>query len=317
MKIWWNKVRYWEFWSANIVYLPTFFYWLWMMIKFRSFSFYKYANPGIKNGGLYGDSKMDTYQLFPTHLYPKSIFIQKNSDNNFLELIEKQQLCFPLVLKPDIGLRGKGVVKVNSIAEIENYFHAQKTNFIIQELIPFPQEIGMFYCRLPHENEGKITGITIKNFLTIEGNGIETIEQILLKNHRHAIQISKLKNQINLKEILMRGEKRCIVPFGNHSRGTEFLDGKALITEKLEQTFNAIFESIPGFYFGRFDIRYRTFEELEQGVNFSIIEFNGVKSEPSHIYDPKHSFWFGQKEIFRHQKMMENIIQIQLQRLSK
>ncbi len=316
MKIWWHKVKHWEYWSANIIYMPTFFYWLWLMVKFRSFSFYKYANPGIKNGGLYGDSKMDIYNLLPNHLYPKTILIQKDRSYDFIELIEKNLLSFPLILKPDIGLRGIDVVKVNTIVEIENYFHSKKTNFLIQELIDLPNEIGLFYCRMPNENNVKITGLTLKNFLTNEGNGIESIEQILLKNPRHAMQISKLKDAINLTEILSIGEKRCLVPFGNHNRGTEFLDGKEFITEKLEQTFGTILKSIPGFYFGRLDIRYNTLEELEQGINFSIIELNGAKSEPTHIYDPKHSFGFGQKEIFRHQKIMQTIIKANLQQLT-
>jgi len=125
MKIWWHKVKHWEYWSANIIYMPTFFYWLWLMVKFRSFSFYKYANPGIKNGGLYGDSKMDIYNLLPNHLYPKTILIQKDRSYDFIELIEKNLLSFPLILKPDIGLRGIDVVKVNTIVEIENYFHSK------------------------------------------------------------------------------------------------------------------------------------------------------------------------------------------------
>jgi hypothetical protein len=32
-------------------------------------------------------------------------------------------------------------------------------------------------------------------------------------------------------------------------------------------------------------------EELEQGINFSIVELNGAASEPTHIYDPKHSLF--------------------------
>ena len=52
------------------------------MIKFRSFSFYKYANPSIKNGGFYGDSKMEIYNLLPAGLYPRTALIQKNKEIN-------------------------------------------------------------------------------------------------------------------------------------------------------------------------------------------------------------------------------------------
>ena len=316
MKIWWHKFTNWEYWSVNIIYLPTFFLWIWYMMKFRSFSFYKYSNPGIKNGGFYGDSKKDIYSLLPKNLFPKTILIEQNKKYDFKNIIDENQLVFPLILKPDIGLRGIDVVKVISILEIENYCKIKKTNFLIQELIDLPNEIGLFYCRIPNENNGKITGLTLKNFLTVEGNGFETIEQLLKKNYRYKMQISKLKNKINLKEILPLNVKRCIVPFGNHNRGTEFLDGNAFISDKLEQSFNTILKTIPGFYYGRLDIRYNTFEELEKGLNFSIIELNGAKSEPTHIYDPKHSFWFGQMEIFRHQKIMQKIVKVNVQQLT-
>jgi hypothetical protein len=124
------------------------------------------------------------------------------------------------------------------------------------------------------------------------------------------MQIPKLRDKLNLHEILPKGEKKCLVPYGNHNRGTEFLDGQALITEKLEQTFDGILKNIQGFYYGRLDIRYQTFEALEEGRDFSIIELNGAKSEPTHIYDPKHSFWYGQLEILKHQSLFMQIIRV-------
>ena len=93
-----------------------------------------------------------------------------------------------------------------------------------------------------------------------------------------------------------------------HNRGTMFLDGKELITKELEASFNKILDHIDGFNYGRLDIRYNSIEDLILGKNFSIIELNGAKSEPTHIYDPKHSFWYGQKEILRHQMILYKII---------
>ena len=57
---------------------------------------------------------------------------------------------------------------------------------------------------------------------------------------------------------------------------------------------------IPEFYFGRLDIRYESRELLEQGKLFSVLEVNGAGSEPTHIYDPRHSLFFAWKEIIRH-----------------
>jgi len=308
MRIWWHKFTNWEYWSVNIIYLPTFFMWLWYMIRFRSFSFYKYANPSIKNGGFYGDSKMEIYNLLPAGLYPRTALIQKNQVINFEKILNEKNFKFPFIVKPDIGLRGIDVQKVKTIDELIQYSKKAKGNFLIQELIDLPNEIGLFYYRLPEEKIGKITGITLKIFLNVIGNGKDNIEQLMKKNLRFAMQISKIRNKINLNEVIPKNEKRCLVPFGNHNRGTAFLDGKEYITNKLEFTFDNILNKIPEFYFGRLDIRYNTFEELEQGVNFSIIELNGAKSEPTHIYDTKHSFWYGQAEIFKYQIIMHEIV---------
>lgn len=283
------------------------------MIKFKSVTFYKYSNPSIKNGGFYGESKMSIYQLLPKKTYPKTILIEKAAHHDFQKMIFNHDFKFPFIAKPDVGCRGMGVEKIYSFSDLIQYHEKSEGDYLIQSLVELPNEIGLFYCRIPNESSGKITGITIKNFLSIQGNGVETIEEILQKTPRHALQIKKLREKINLNEVIPSNEMRCLVPYGNHSRGTEFLDGKAWINEKLESTFSRILSEIPGFYYGRLDIRYNNLEELERGENFSIIELNGAKSEPTHIYDPKHSFWFGQKEILRHQKIMMKIVKANLQ----
>jgi hypothetical protein len=278
------------------------------MLRFRSFRFYKLSNPSIKNGGLFGDDKMSAYQILPPESYPKTILIEKDQMYDFELLMKENGLNFPIIAKPDIGCRGVLVQKIENLADLFKYSAIANQNFLLQEFCTLPHEIGLFYCRLPHESKGKITGITIKNFLTITGDGFSSLNELLLQNPRHALQISKLKMQMNLDEVLNVSEKQCLVPYGNHNRGTEFLDGEALITPALEAFFDRLLGQIDGLYYGRFDIRYNSLEELEQGKNFSIIEYNGVKSEPTHIYDPKHSFWFGQKEIFRHQAILYKII---------
>ena len=157
MKIWWHKFKHWEYWSANVVYLPTFFYWVWMMLKFRSVKFYKFSNPSIKHGGFIHDSKMDIYKLLPTDIYPKTVLIKKNQAYDFEKTISDNYFNFPVILKPDVGLRGIDVVKVDTVEEIIKYYQSQDKDFLIQEYIDLPNEIGLFYCRLPNQNTGKIT----------------------------------------------------------------------------------------------------------------------------------------------------------------
>jgi hypothetical protein len=61
----------------------------------------------------------------------------------------------------------------------------------------------------------------------------------------------------------------------NHARGAKFIDGSHWITPKLTQTINEMCCKFR-FYFGRLDVMYNV-EELEQGINFSIVELNGAE----------------------------------------
>ena len=63
-------------------------------------------------------------------------------------------------------------------------------------------------------------------------------------------------------------------------------------------------KQIDGFYFGIFDLRCTSIEDLKQGKNISILELNGAGAEPAHIYDPNFSFLNAQQVIAQHFKML-------------
>ena len=180
---------------------------------------------------------------------------------------------------------------------------------MLQEWCSYPQEIGVFYCKYPNQKEGFITGIVKKEFFTIVGNGMDTIEQLILQNDRFFLQLQTIKKQMphDLNIVLDKGEEKILIPYGNHCRGTKFVDYSFKIDEALQRTFNTICSQIPGFYFGRMDIRFESWELLKQGKNLSIIELNGAGSEPTHIYDPNHTIFFAWKEIIRHLNILFTI----------
>ncbi|HVZ25798.1 MAG TPA: hypothetical protein VG842_07085, partial [Sediminibacterium sp.] len=117
---------------------------------------------------------------------------------------------------------------------------------------------------------------------------------------RAALQASVLDKTTDLNQVPGAGENIVLVPFGNHARGAKFLDVSSMADAALEKVINDICTQIPGFYYGRLDIRFASWEELRAGRKFSIIELNGSGSEPTHIYDPSHSIFFAWKEIIRH-----------------
>jgi len=294
----------------QIVYIPVYFLWAYYALKSRTIFFFNASNPRIKNGGFLMESKQQIYNLIPPQYYPKTNLILEGTP--FTEVLKKVQeigLQFPLIAKPDIGLRGSAVKKIENLSELETYNSKANFDYLVQDLIPFPNEIGVFYVRYPHEKSGKITGIVDKEFLIVTGDGQSTIETLIKKDPRHEMQLQTLQKEYGseLQTVLSQGELKNLVPYGNHIRGAKFLDYSHLTTLELTKVINEVAMQIPAFYFGRFDLMYHTFDELEQGKNFAIVELNGAASEPTHIYDPKHSIFFAWKELLRHIRYMYEI----------
>lgn len=287
----------------NIVYFPLLFVWLYYSIRAKSLFFFGASNPLIKNGGFAMESKRAIYNLIPTKYYPKTIYPQISDDlAQALALLKINNMAYPLIAKPDIGLRGMAVQKVDNDADLHAYIQQNKVDYMLQEYINYENEVGIFWVRFPNEKKGFISGIVLKEFLIVEGDGISTIEQLIYKDPRYLMQLSVLQEMYGetMQTILPKNEKKNLVPYGNHARGAKFLDISEKISPQLTETFNEICLQIPHFYFGRLDIKYDTWEELAAGKNFSIIELNGAASEPTHIYDPKHSLFFAWKEIAKH-----------------
>ncbi len=257
----------------------------------------------MRNGGFIMDSKMEIYDLIPPQFYPKTKFIKEQLPFDEVEnILNNSKIEFPFIAKPDIGLRGSAVKKIDTLDDLKNYHSKANFDYLVQDLIPFPNEVGIFYVRYPHEKNGRITGIVAKEFLIVEGDGCSTIEELIKANPRYELQLKALQKEYGnqLKDILPKGEKRNLVPYGNHARGAKFLDYSHLISPELTKVIDDMCLQIDEFYFGRMDLMYNTWAELEQGKNFAIVELNGAASEPTHIYDPKHSIFFAWKELARH-----------------
>lgn len=256
------------------------------------------------------ESKKAIYNLIPQKYYPKTELIKEGTPlEKIQKIIEDSAIKYPFIAKPDIGLRGSGVKKINTIEDLKAYSQKANFDYVVQDLIPFENEVGIFYVRYPDKKTGRITGIVSKEFLIITGDGISTTEELIKQNPRYELQLRTLQLEYGEKllNILPEGEKLNLVPYGNHARGAKFIDGSHWISPKLTETINKMCVQIPGFYFGRLDVMYNSWDELENGENFSVVELNGAASEPTHIYDPRHSLFFAWKELARHITYMYEI----------
>lgn len=298
----WKRLTNWEFWNPIIPYSFIMIYVLFLWIKHKSITVFTLANLSIPEGGFIKESKRDILDKINARESVARYTFLSNDQNNDLKLstiesfMDEFDLEFPIVIKPDVGERGRGVFIPKSKKEVEDLIDVLKSDQIIQEYIG-GEEYGVFYYRYPNDKEGSIFSITKKVYLKIFGNGVHTLEELILKDKR-AVCLAELHfdTHINqLYDIPKNGEEIKLVDLGTHSRGSIFYDGFDLITPELSREIDRISKSFDGFYFGRFDIKVPSKNDLLNGENIKVIELNGVTSESTNIYDPKYSFFYGQK----------------------
>lgn len=305
-----HKITNWEYWSTFTIYLPLFPVWLYCAYKARTLLFFHGANPSIRYGGMAMESKKEIYDLIPENWIPKTIFASTEIFfKRILLELQSRKIEFPIIVKPNVGLKGLGVVQIEDLNELEHYKKNSDYDFLIQEKINFQNEVGIFYHRFPDQKSGKITGMVKKEFLTVKGNSRKTLRELVMENPRSAFQIKAIEKKmgIEMQKTVPENQEIILIPFGSHTRGAKFIDTSSEVTEKLEQKIDEICTKVNGFYFGRLDVMFENLELLQEGKNFKIIEINGAKSEPTHMYDPKHSLFFAWKEIAKHWNIMAEI----------
>jgi len=294
------KLTQWEYWPFSVLYFPVFFYYFWLVLKKRSFFFFSAANPSIEFGGMFGERKSDIFRIIPKEYVPETYLIQKG---DVLSALEKaSNIDYPLIAKPNVGERGTWVKKIEDPEELSGYAELCPVDFLLQELVDLPIELGVFYVRMPSQEKGRVTSIVRKHFLTVVGDGKQSVFELLGQNIR-AVMTADFESDY-LKEvgssIPEQGEEVMVEPIGNHCRGTQFLNDNDQISEKLSGAMDVLAKQIPDFYFGRFDIRCQSYEDLERLKHFKILELNGAGSEPGHIYQPGYSLTKAYKDILWH-----------------
>jgi hypothetical protein len=306
-----HKALHWEYWPAAFFYIPNLPFAFYLAAKAKHTAFFSAANPSIKSSGNGTESKSKTMQLVPMKYRPISVLHKaKCAISITLNALKKEKIQFPLIVKPDIGCRGLLVQKIHTEIELKNYLKKYPLDIIIEEFLEYENECGIFYHRNPNKKKGKISSITLKKFLTVIGDGKSTLKELIQKNNRAKLYLDVLLeiHQYKLQKVPKNEEKIKLSVIGNHSKGTQFICGNHLISKKLEQTFDALSNAIPGWYYGRIDIKYNSFEELENGENFKILEVNGIIAEPTHMYDTEnYSYFQALKAIRTHWKSLYEI----------
>ncbi|GAB3711044.1 D-alanine--D-alanine ligase [Spirosoma flavus] len=314
MRQWLSRFRIrlynWEYWPFAVVYIPVFAYYLYLAAKARSLFFFSAANPSIESGGFLGESKIDILDLIDDVYKPKTLFFRHSvSINQILNRMVLAGFWFPIIAKPNQGERGWGVEKLYNEDELSDYLRTNHMDLIVQQYVDESIELGVFYYRMPNQKTGTISSVVQKEFLSITGDGQSTMRQLICQSDRAQLQLPALTKRYEkqLNDVLDRGQVVQLMPIGNHCRGTKFLNANHLITPELVAVFDQISLSIDGFYYGRYDLRCRSIEELYRGKYIRILELNGAGAEPAHIYHPGFSLWQGWRILLQHWHVLYTI----------
>ena len=291
-----------EYWPWYLIYLPVFMIYVVEVLRSRRAAFFTNVNPGIDMGGFFGERKSDIYALLPGTAYPETVLVPAGTTvHDILPLVASKGIQLPLIVKPDVGERGRGVERVVDKTRLVEMLTNATEDLLVQRLAKGEHEYGLMFAREPATGMTELLSITGKRFLQVCGDGQRSIAELLHREYRGSKQVKRLRSSANggLDRILQSGEVLQVEPIGNHCRGTTFMDAGHLRSPQLEKAISDLFHAVEGVYYGRLDVRTTSEEALKAGI-FEVIELNGVSSEPGHIYDPSYSIWRCWRELIHH-----------------
>ncbi|MDX2177128.1 MAG: VTT domain-containing protein [Candidatus Sumerlaeia bacterium] len=310
-----------EFWPGWVFYLPVAVYCVYLSARFRGSMLPALANPSIYGGGIVRESKAEILSLIPdehaAHVARLVVLSRRPGESApaFSERILAESgaagIALPFVLKPDQGQRGAGVRLVRTREAVLEYAEsfAAEVPLVAQELADLPREAGVFWVRRPGEARGRIISLTLKYFPEVVGDGKRTLRELILADRRarHVADTYFARHQARLEEVMPEGEAFRLVFAGNHAQGAIFRDGLAEFPAAAAEQVERIASTIPGFHFGRFDIRFRDFESFGEGRDFKIVELNGASAESTHIWDARMGLFDAYRDLFRQFRLLFEI----------
>jgi hypothetical protein len=293
-----RSTSFFEFWPIWLVYLPVVVQWILLSIRYRSLSLPLLANPAIPLSGMVGVAKSAVFEvagetarhwILPWMLYEVSAEDATVQTKAVLKLLDQQGFTLPIVGKPNVGCRGAGVKLLEDSKAVLNYISEFPCLGVVQfqQLSQWEAEAGVFYVKHPDAEAGKITSLTLKYTPYVVGNGRETLAQLVASDPRagELLHLYKERHAQAWDSVLADGEPYRLVFSASHCRGAVFRDAQDLINTKLSQSLDRIFADIPGFHYGRLDLKFKDPVSLSAGTDFEIIEINGASSESINIWD--------------------------------
>ena len=308
-KRFWDTLTNWELWPFELRYLFISPVWLWYCLRSRSFWFFTPSNPTITFGGFEGETKQEMYNQLPPPFCPKTLYVQPGEPfDQLVKRIGAAGFWYPFCTKPDVGMKGLLFRKIDSESDFFEYHRQMPVLYIVQELINLPLEVSVFYYRYPNHQKGTISGFIQKELMDVTGDGKKTLLQLIQEHPKAKYREAEMrtKHAAHLQTILPLHQRYPLAYAANLNRGARFISLEHLIDERLLDIFDSLSHATR-FYYGRYDIKCRSIEDLKQGRHFSILEFNGSGAEPNHVYNQGASLFSAQAVFLQHWKALYGI----------
>jgi len=305
LSIAWERTWRWEFWPAWLYYGPILVWILWLGLRHRSPTAFTAANPGLDNGGVVGERKHQALQPLQENapeLCASFVLLPVGSLDARVEAALRfaGDVGLPLVLKPDVGQRGRGVFIARQAADVRDYLRRFPGAVIAQRHVG-GEEYGVFIARGPDDAKVQVLSIVHKTFPQVLGDGERSLRELILSDARARLiaQLLFVRWAEALDRIPAAGETVVLVEIGSHCRGSLFLDATALSSPALIDTLTRLSDAVPGYGFGRIDLRVPSAAHLQRGEGLQALELNGVTAESAHIYHPGTPLLVGYRAMFR------------------
>lgn len=310
MKGFFHKMFNWERWSYDVIYLPIDIVWLWYAIKAKAFWYFTPVNPTLIFAGFEGGSKKEMFDQLPSWCCPTSLYVDPAEKIEKIKAdMQEAGLNFPVVVKPDSGMAGVLFRIIKNENELGSYHHQVGEHYILQTFIDLPLEFSVFHIRYPEETKGIITGLIVKDYLHVTGNGSDALAELVAAHPsaKYKLDEMKMRHADNWQKIIAVHEKYFLSMAGNHSSGAKFINLNHEIDQQLCDVFDRISNEAGQFYFGRYDLKCTSLEDLKAGKNIQILEYNGAGAAITHVFDRNMSYGAALKEIVRHWRHLYRI----------
>ena len=297
-----------------LICIPLALQWLWLALRYRSATLPSAANPAITAGGLVGEGKLEYFRdMGPIARAATAPHCAVRTDRplsapELLAILRAAGLKFPVMAKPDLGLCGYGVRRIDDIGNLYTYVASfpDDETIVLQEYLAHEYEAGIFYAREPRASRGRILGLALRYFPRVSGDGAHTLDQLIARDPRAQRVLESRQHECRFDgaRVPAAGELVRLSTIGSTRVGGLYRNGEYLITPQLSAAIDAIAQDMPQFYFGRFDVRFTSPQELAAGGGFSIMEINGAGSEAIQAWDPEVSLLEGFRMIFAKQRVL-------------